>query len=205
MYLYNMKNNLSKLNENNPTMYDDAKSALAFYSRLRFMIPSIIIIIISIIFFIYGIKLMFKDDSNIKSTKVNITKIINSNDLTKSCQDKIIKTTFNNKKDSVTSEKTVYNCVIYFNLFGNERMIHILDSPNNYVIGQEITIWYDNNNINNDLLLYYYSLKKYRYIFILQSIIIIPLVIFINNLIYNNDRLAMGLGVFDIMNSFFNR
>ena len=106
-----MKNNLSKLDENKPTMYDDAKSALAFYSRLRFMIPSIIIIIISIIVFIYGIKLMFKDDSNIKSTQVNITKIINSNDLTKSCQDKIIKTTFNNRNDSVTSEKTVYNCV----------------------------------------------------------------------------------------------
>ena len=203
-----MINNLSKLNDNisndKASIYNDAKSALAFYSRLKFIIPSIIIIIISIIIFIYGIKLIYKDESNIKSTKVNITKIVNSNDLTKSCQDKIIRTTFNDDKKSRVSENTVYNCIIYFNLFGNERMIHILDSDKNYSIGEEITIWYDNSNMN-ELLLSYYSLKKYKYIFISQLFIIIPLILCINYIIYNNERLALGLGVYDIINNIFNK
>jgi hypothetical protein len=202
--------NLAKLTNNNltdtkSTMYDDAKSALAFYSKMRFLIPSVIIILISFMFIIYGIKLLFADDSNIKSSKVSITKIINSNNLTQTCQDKVLKTTTYNRKQSEVSEKTVYNCIIYFNLFGKERMKQINDSNKNYIIGQEIIIWYDEDNIDNELLLYYNSLIPYRYLFILGGIVIIALIILANYALFNNDRLAMGLGVFDIASSLLNR
>lgn len=205
-----MLSNLTKLSnqESQSTgnvIYDDAKSVLAFYSRLKIVIPSVIIIIVSIFFIIYGIRLIFSDESNIKSEKVKITKIINTNNLTKMCQDKVIKTTYNNKNTSSTSEKTVYNCIIYFNLFGKERMIQVIDSPITYVLGQEITVWYDNNNINKELLLSYYSLKQYKYMFILGGLLVIPLVLCLNYVLYYNDRLAMGLGVVGIADQILGR
>ena len=204
-----MLNNLTKLTNNTSDktdLYDDAKSALAFFARIKIIIPSVLIIIVSIFFIIYGFRLIFTDESNIKSEQVQITKIINSNDLTKMCQDKVIKTTYNNRNSSYsTSEKTVYNCIIYFNLFGKERMIQVIDSSITYVLGQNINVWYDNNNIDKELLLSYYSLKQYRYMFILSGILIIPLVIFANYIIFNNNRLAMGLGVVSIADGILNK
>lgn len=202
--------NLAKLSDNTKPdfkseMYSDAKNALAFFSRIRLLIPSVIIIIVAFIFIVYGIKLIGTDDSNIVPTKVVITKILNSNDLTHMCQDKVILTTTNNKYRSESTQKTVYNCVIYFNLFNNLRSIHVNDYPTNFVVGQEINIWYDKRYIDNELLLYYNSLRQYRYYFIGGGLLVIPLVIYINYIVLNNDSLAMGLGVFDIANSLLGR
>ena len=183
------------------TMYDDAKSALVFFSRFKIVIPSIILIIVSVIFIIYGIKLIFKDESKIKSTKVVITKIVNSNDLTKSCQDKIIKIS---SKDNV-HETTVYNCNIFFNLLGIEKNIQVSDSPTNYILGQEITVWYDETNINDTPMLSYISLRPYRYMFILGGLLLIPIIIYFNYILFHNDRLAMGLGVVNIADRLLNR
>jgi hypothetical protein len=200
-------NNLAKLSDNpkSSDMYSDAKDALAFFSRIRLLIPSVIIVIVAFIFIIYGFKLIGTDDSYMVPTKVSITKILNSNNLTNMCQDKVLLTTKNDKYSSYSSQKTVYNCIIYVNLFNKERAIQVNDYPTNFVVGNEINIWYDKRYIDNELLLYYNSLRQYRYYFIGGGLLVIPLVIYVNYIVFNNDRLAMGLGVFDIANSLLRR
>jgi len=166
-------------------IYSNAKDALAFFSRMRLLIPSIIIVVIAFLFIIYGTKLMYIDDSFMVPAKVSITKIVNSNNSTQMCQDKVLLSTTNDRYGSYSNQKTVYNCIIYFNLFNKERTIHVNDYPTSFVVGQEINVWYDNRNIDNDLLLYYNSLKQYLIVILLIILFIILLVILLVILLFN--------------------
>jgi energy-coupling factor transporter transmembrane protein EcfT len=165
-------------------------------------IISLFISIIGFVLFIYGIKLYFTDESNWKKTNVLVTKIKSNNN--KTCD----KDTLTNKFNNGMTQRTVYNCMLHVNYNNKEVILQVQDSPTNYLVGKNISVWYDSNNPDEDLFLNKILLSKMWSVFLFGGLLLAILGLIFAYYIFKSDNLSAILGTGALVNdisSMFNR
>ena len=175
---------------------DGLYTGAVWYGKFQ-TIGLIIIGILGLVSFIYGIKLYFTNESNWVPINVIINKIDSIDN--KSCNKDT--RTVSDKKGSTTSN--IYNCTIHFN-YNNREIIKIINNSNiNYTLNQTIVAYYDKNNPNNDPVINMIFMSNYWWMFILGGIIAMLIGFILTYLILSNDNAAAVYGTGSIVESVF--
>lgn len=204
-YINNLNkfNNLSKLNGGFDfnEVAEKTNNGLSFIGKIA-SIMYIILCIIGIFIFFYGIKLFFTNESNWKSIDVIITKI-NSKD-NNTCDSTILTTSQSSKYGITTNQNIIYNCSIHYMFNNNEITTLINNAVTNYNVGQTITVFYDSNNMNNPPVINKIFMSKSWWIFILIGLIMTILFGSIVTCIYTNKTCSSFFGGLLIWDTLFN-
>ena len=176
-----------------------AYKGMVWYGKFQ-TIGTVMIGIVGIVALIYGIILFFTDESNWVTDTVKISKINSSN---KTTCDKDTISSSNSKNQLTTS--IVYNCGIYFQYNNKEIFKQITNNYDNYTVDQNITIYYDKNNPNNDPEINKIFISKYWWIFILCGLISMLIGFLTTYFILYNDDAAAVYGTGSLLSSIFNR
>jgi len=156
-----------------------------------------VLCIIGLVLFLFGIKLFFTNESNWKQKHVTIKKVSSSNN--KTCDKDIL----TNKYDNNTTQHTVYNCMIHVDFNGKDVILQVLDSPNNYIVGQNMLVWYDLNNVDQDPIINKILLSKMWWMFLLGGLILFILSFMFVYFIMKNDNFSAIVGTGSFINNFF--
>lgn len=193
----NKFSNLSKINGGD--LYSNAKdfgnavqpglSILGYIAGIFY----ILLCLLGIFLVFYGFKLLNTDESNWKSSQVVITKVDSTDN--KTCNSTVLTSSTSTKYGSVsTNQNIVYNCYIHY-MFNNKEIVsQIINSSNNYAVGQTITVYYDTNNMNADPIINKLFLSRFWWVFILIGLCLVLIFGSVSYCIYFNTTCSSIFG-----------
>jgi len=187
------------------TMAEKAVNGLSTFSQWYAYLKGISLIImgiIGLILFIYGIKFYFTDDSNWVKQSVVITGIKSTDN--KTCDKQVLNSSTSTKNGVSNNQNIIYNCYIMYKLNDKEVMSQINNSSTNFTVGQTVDVYYDKNNLLAEPIVNKFFWSSLGPLFMIIGIIMMLIGFITSYFIYSNKDFATGYGAVNVVGDIIN-